>query len=135
MKLRRGEEGDTYTSAIVFVNATDADWTCHRYVLCFGSYGGTRLCVWANSLDDALDECVDWIEENAPGLLCDERCEEEYKRCLAEGMSEEEAIEQAEEGITRAGNHGGAILSHEWGVVAENPTRAQILELLGRKAY
>ncbi len=117
-------------SKIEIVNPRDRDWTRHRYILCFGAYGWTKLMVWANSLDSALDEAVDWIVDNAPGLLADEQVAEEYARAIAEGMSEEEALEEAEVDTTCAGNCGNYILSHEWGVVVEDPTRAQVLELM-----
>jgi hypothetical protein len=45
---------------IIPINGSDRDWTKHRYIPCFGAYGDTLLMVWANDLDDALDECVDW---------------------------------------------------------------------------
>lgn len=124
------------------INASDRDWTRHRYILWFGAYGDTRLMVWANSLDDALDECIDWIADNAPGLLADEQVEEAYKEALAEalaeGLDQEEAEERAQDeamvDTTCGGNCGHYLLSWEWGILAEDPTRADILELQGRKA-
>jgi hypothetical protein len=114
---------------IIPVNGSDRDWTRQRFILSFGAYGWTALMVWANSLDDALDEAVDWLADNAPGLLCDDAVNEEYQRGIAAGMSEEDAIEAAEVDTTRAGNNGHYLLSYEWGIVSENPTRKQILEL------
>jgi len=103
-----------------------------RYVLWFGAYGETRLMVWARSLESALDECVDWIADNAPGLLADDGVHEQYKRLVAEGVDEEKAQEEATVDTTCAGNNGHYLNSWEWGIVAENPTRAQVLEILGR---
>ena len=114
---------------IVAVNGSDRDWTDHRYILCFGAYGWTRLMVWANSLEDALDESVDWIVENAPGLLCNEEVYAEYNRLVAEGKSVEEAMEEATVDTTCAGNCGDYLLSYEWGIVAEDPTREEIKDL------
>lgn len=131
-QLRRGEEGSEYANAIVFVNPNDKDWTEHRYVLWFGAYGWTRLCVWANSLEDGLDEAVDWIEENAPGLLCDDAVNEAYNDALAQGKSVEEAAEIAEVDTTCAGNHCVHLNSSEWGILAEDPSRDDLLALLGR---
>ncbi len=119
---------------IVAVNSSDKDWTKHRFVLAFGAYGDTMLLAWANSLDDALDEAVDWIEDHAPGLLADEAVADEYKRLKAEGKSDEEAMEEAEVDTTRAGNHGHYLHSWEWALVAEDPTREQMLELERRPA-
>jgi len=148
------------TNAITPINSSDKSWTRHRYVLAFGAYGDTRLLVWANSLDDALDECVDWIADNAPGLLADDQVAEEYERLMSEGktctrcwngaygddvgecldckgegiisLTEEEAHEEATIDTTCAGNCGNYILSHEWMILAEDPDRATMLALLGR---
>jgi hypothetical protein len=123
---------------IIPINFSDRHWTSNRFILCFGAYGDTRLMVWANHLEDALDECVDWISENAPGLLCNEQVNEAYREWLDENAedpsdpSEDEqnsAYEYSLEDVTTAGNAGDHILSYEWGIVAENPTREQIKEL------
>lgn len=120
---------------IVPVNGSDRDWTRHRYILSFGAYGETLLMVWANSLDDALDECVDWIADNAPGLLADEQVAEAYNEAIAAGKSEEDAQAEAETDTTCAGNAGHYLLSYEWGIVAEDPDRATILDIQGRKPW
>jgi hypothetical protein len=123
---------------IIPINFSDRHWTSGRFILCFGAYGDTRLMVWANHLEDALDECVDWISENAPGLLCNDMVNEEYARLVKEhtesGLDVEEGDEvafweEATQDVTTAGNAGDHILSYEWGIVAENPTREQINEL------
>jgi hypothetical protein len=108
------------------VNPTDRDWTHHRYILAFGAYGWTRLMVWANSLDAALDEAIDWIANNAPGLLADEQVNEAYREAIAEGKTEEEAQEEAEIDTTCGGNSGHYLLSWEWTVIAEDPSRAEV---------
>jgi hypothetical protein len=114
------------------VNASDKDWTRHNYVLAFGAYGDTLLRVWGNSLDDALDEAVDWIADHAPGLLADDEVNDEYKRLVSEGMSEEEAQEEATVDTTTAGNAGNYLHSSEWTVVVEDPSRADIFEIQRR---
>lgn len=114
---------------IIIVNPNDRDWTDSRFVLCFGAYGWTRLMVYANSLEDALDECVDWIADNAPGLLADDAVHKAYNEAIANGMSEEAAQGEAEEDTTCAGNEGHYLNSWEWGIVAENPSRADVLAL------
>jgi hypothetical protein len=113
------------------INAGDRHWTRHRYVLWFGAYGDTRLLVHANSLDDALDEAIDWIVDHEPGLLADSAVEEEYQRLRAEGMDQHEAMETAEQDTTSGGNAGNRINSHEWGIVAEDPTDVQLRDLGG----
>ena len=81
---------------ITAVNSSDRDWTKHRYLIGFGAYGWTVLMVWADSLDDAMDECADWCDIHAPGLLCDDEVKEEYNRVyplalLENGGDEEKA--------------------------------------------
>jgi hypothetical protein len=115
---------------VILVNPSDRDWTKHRYVLWFGAYGWTRLMVWANSLEDALDEAVDWLADHAPGELADESVHEEYNRLIAEGKSEDEAREEAEMDMTCAGNCGNYIPSWEWGLALEDPTRKELDEFL-----
>ena len=88
--------------------------------------------MWANSLTDALDEAVDWIAEYAPGLLCDDEVAEEYRAARDEGLGDEAAQARAEEDTTCAGNNGHFTASHDWHVVAEDPSRREILALLGR---
>jgi hypothetical protein len=116
---------------LTFVNPTDRNWARHRYVLDFDAYGSTHLCVWANCLEDALDECVDWIADNAPGLLADEQVAEAYKGAIAAGKSEDEAQEEAEVDTTCAGNAGNYLHSWEWALHSEDPDRATILALIG----
>ena len=117
---------------MIILNPSDKDWTRHRYILWFGACAPTKMLVWANSLEDALDECVDYMEERLPGLLADEMVEEEYQRGLEAGLDEEAAREAAETDTTSAGNHGRYLLSWEWGIHAEDPTRAEVLAALGR---
>jgi len=114
------------------INSNDRDWTKHRYVLAFGAYGWTVCLVWANHLDDALDECVDWIADNEPGLLCDEAVQEAYNEAIAEGESEEDAMTKAETDMTCAGNHSNYIASWEWTILAEDPDRATLKEIVAQ---
>jgi len=113
------------------INPTDSDWTTERFILWFGAYGEERHMVWANHLQDALDESIDWLAENAPGYLCNEEVNEAYQEAVNDGMSEEDAFDHSVTDVTTGGNASDHILSYQWGIVAENPTRAQILELQG----
>lgn len=117
---------------IASVNPNDRAWTRARFVLAFGAYGDTLLFVHADSLEDALDECVDWIAENAPGLLRDEQVREAYNAAITEGMSEDEAQREAESDMTCAGNCGHYIASWEWGIAAENPTFSELRSMVAR---
>lgn len=114
---------------ITFVNSADRDMWKHSYVLWFGAYGHTVLLAYANSLDVALDECIDWLVDNAPGHIVDDQVNEEYKRLVAEGMDDEKAQEQAEVDTTTGGNAGNHINSSEWGILAEDPDRDQLYEI------
>lgn len=96
------------------------------YVLAFGAYGSTQLLVYAGSLEDALDECVDWIAENAPGLLCDDMVNAEYRLAIAEGCSEDDAHERATADMTCAGNCGNYIASWEWAIVLDRASPREI---------
>ena len=111
---------------IEIVNPCDKSWTDSRFILHFGAYGETRLMVYADHLQDALDESIDWIAENAPGLLCDDEVNEAYQEAIDEGKTEDEAWEIAEQDTTCGGNCGNRILSWEWGILAENPSKEQI---------
>jgi hypothetical protein len=114
------------------VNSSDRDWTRQRFVLWFGVCGSTHLLVWANHLEDALDEAIDWLADNAPGLLCDEQVQEAYDRAISEGKSEEDAYTESTVDVTTGGNFCNHIMSWEWGITLENPTRAQLKELTVR---
>jgi hypothetical protein len=97
------------------------------------------LGAYANSIDSALDEAADYLAVHAPGLLANEQYQEAYEeahaKAIAAGHWEDEAIEiahdEASVGMTCAGNHGEWLLSWEWGIAAENPTREQRLALFG----
>lgn len=119
-------------NTIHVVNGSERAFTTSRFILAFGAYGWTRLMVWADHLEDALDIAVDWIAENAPGLLANEQVEAAYREAIAEGMSEEEAHIRATEDMTCAGNHGDYVASWEWTIVAENPSRSEVLALMSR---
>lgn len=130
-RLQRGKKRAD-NRAVIAINSNDASWTSHRYILWFGASGTTRLLVWANSLDDALDESIDWLVDNAPGHIVDDQVTEAYNEAIAEGKSEDRAYEIAEEDTTIGGNASNHILSYEWGIVAEDPSRARVLEIEGR---
>jgi hypothetical protein len=115
---------------ITIINPGDKSWTRHRYVLWFDAHAPLYLMAFANSLDDALDECVDYLEDaNLPGYFVDDIVNAEFARFVAEGMDEEDAREHAEADTTTAGNHGRYLNSEDWGVEAEDPTDAQLRQI------
>ena len=116
-------------ATIIPVNGSDRAWARHRFILWFGACAPTYLMIWANSLDDALETAGDWIAANAPGLFCDDAVGEEYRAAIADGLSEEEATTRAEQDTTSL-DGGHYLVSWEWGILAEDPTREQVLALL-----
>lgn len=133
-----GSTLSTVGPEIILVNPENRDYTRYRgndsrgscFVLCFGAYGWTKLMVWENNLQDALDTAVDWIAEHAPGLLCTNEVNTAHNEAMASGMTEEEAWDSSEIDVTRAGNCGDCISSSEWGISLENPTRAELVDFL-----
>jgi hypothetical protein len=116
---------------IPIANAGNVSFAKGLYLMWAGeSYSATQVYVWANSFEDAFEELVEWLDENAPGrLVSHETAKEALDAYLAEhpeidqddqdAMCEVyEAIEQADDwtviGHTSL-NNGGHIASHEWG--------------------
>lgn len=117
--------------SITILNQSDADifGTGHSYVLWFGMISPKRVLVYASCLDDAVDELIDWVAEEYPGMIIDEEVQEEFERQRKAGLSNEEAWEQAEIDTTSGGNAGNHINSDEWGIIAEDPTEEQLQEI------
>lgn len=114
------------SAKLIAINGSYKSWTQRRYILAFGFHGRTRLLVWANGIEDALDECIDWLAEHQPGLLCDENVNEEYREALADGCGESEAWERATADTICGGNAGHHLLAWECRILAEDPDRATI---------
>lgn len=118
---------------IVFVNPEEKAFTDQRFVLWVGEISPTYLVIWADSLESAAEVMCDWCVDHAPGLLCDDSMREEYDRAIAEGKSADQAMESAEMDVTVFGHSGyHGINSDHWGIQYENPSRADMLELLER---
>lgn len=119
---------------ITIVNSSDRDWTKGRYILAVGDgFSKDLFMIWADHLEDALDACVDYLEENdMEGIFADDYIGSEVERLISEGMEEDEAFTEASVDHMSAGNHGRWLSCDDWLLVAENPTRAEILELQGR---
>ena len=109
-------------------------WNKHfcktRFVLAFGAYGNVVLMTYSPHLEDALDECIDWIAEHAKGLLCDDAVNETYNRLIAEGKDAETAYQEATVDTTSGGNCGNYLNSWEVQILAENPDRRTLKEIV-----
>jgi len=112
---------------------------CFRFY--FGAYGSTLLDVFADHLEDALEQAFEWLDDNAPGHLVNvgetelkESAEElgyDYAQAVQsaqDGIEDEtlEAIrEHAEQDLTQCSHttlkHGQYLLSWEWGVSELRP--------------
>lgn len=134
------EEGDVETltiGEITVVNPRDRPGARHRhgvhtYILWFGQGQQHLLMAYARSLDDALDECIDWLEDqNIPDIFADADIAEYQQELLASGEAEneEDAYEMATDGVTHGGNHGRMLRDDDWGLRAEDPSPAQINEI------
>ena len=120
-----GSWPSTGHNLLILVNPDERVFTPNNFIMGFVS--GINLRVWATCLDDALDTCVDWIVSNAPGLLADDEVTDEYNRLVALGNGEDEAMQQATQDTTCAGNAGNYLHSWEWRVIYANPTRGSEL--------
>ena len=120
------------TIRIHAVNSTDKDWTTARFLLAFGATGSVLCLAWANSLEDALDVSIDYLEEKAPSLFCDTEVNAMYDAVRAKGMTEEAAYELASQDIITGGNYGRSLHSWEVNLLATNPTRATLLQYRDR---
>ena len=124
---------------VIIVNANDKSWTKHSFVLWFGT---TNLLIYANSLEDALDEGVDWLVDNEPGQLVDDQVNEQFQELLAEraaaGTPVEEGTEEywnvlqeAEEDTTPGGNASNRVARNAWGIQMEDPSERDLLLFTG----
>lgn len=138
------------SSPLTIINPNDRNWTRHRYVLWFGACGPTHLMAYANSLDDALEECGEWLAKHAPGLimaawgeehsaLVKEACEEAGLTypppsdvCADMDHHYQDAQQSAESDLTYT--ESGYLTSHEWGITLEDPTRSEIKAFIAELA-
>lgn len=129
-------EDFSFTGHLTMINPTMRRFHDHAFVLCFGAYGWTRLHVYADSLEDALEECASWLADHAPGLITKQNSDE-YNDLMREACEESnlvwpppkdcddyepywEAEESAMTDHTRT--EAGWIPSWEWGIALEDPT-------------
>lgn len=93
------------------VNPGDAGSRRPLFLLWFGAYGSTRVYVWADHFEEALEVAADWLAENAPGVFVDP----EYPSGTAEAAAagDYSLAEEAEVDLTYT--ESGWIPSWEWG--------------------
>lgn len=114
---------------------------CFRFS--FGAYGSTVLDVFADRLEDALEQAFEWLDDNAPGHLVEIGEAELRESALELGLDYDAAnqeaidsgsfrdgdfakiVEHAETDLTQCGHttlkHGQYLLSWEWGVSELHP--------------
>lgn len=131
--IQIGVQG-SYTRRVVMINADEKRYHDRSFVLWFGAYGWTRLHVYADDLEDALERCAEWLAKYTPGLIM-ERYGDEHKELLKEVCDEIglpfpppndanlepywRAEETANADMTET--ESGLIASWEWGVALEDP--------------
>lgn len=110
------------------------------FILAFGAYGTTLCLTYAQSLEDALEDCAQWLSEHAPGYLTpygetehmeliQEACQEmglEYP--LPDNWQDDrryiEAAQTAEADLTYT--ESGFLTSYEWNIVGEGLSPKEI---------
>ena len=84
----------------------------------FGAVGTIHVLiwdVWNEGLEGSLEAAAEWLAENAPGhLVSNEELQELFDEAEAEGLDEDEAIEQATADLTYT--EAGHLTSYEWWV-------------------
>ena len=112
-------------SKLTLVNPSDKGWMRHRYLMEVGmGYSSWHFLVWANDMNSAFDELGDYCSEHAPGLLNDkDEIIAERDKLVGEGMSEEDAWDEATMDMIQCGNDGMSLFN-SWEVNAiEDPNR------------
>lgn len=96
------------------------------YLYSFGAYGNTHVAVIGGSVESGLESCLDWLDDNAPGLLhtitADDYAEAATDLGLEWPSDDDDTIqavtEQAEMDMYMVGhttlNNGNCIPSYEW---------------------
>lgn len=115
---------------ITIVNPNDEDAWGHSYVVAWNS---SLYLIYASSLGDAIDELVDWANENAPGFIANEYAAELETEAREEGMDDERIDEFIEgHGLARGGNAGDWYNAQEIAIVATDPSTAEVARLAMR---
>jgi hypothetical protein len=138
-------EGMSFARKVYLNNPTERKWYKHSYVLWFGESGATYIHCYANSLEDALEECGAWLADHAPGHIMpfgsDEHTELLKEACQDAGVEfnpdkfygvidsdADEILQSAEADLTYT--ESGFITSYEWGVSMEDPTTESLYSFI-----
>jgi hypothetical protein len=116
-------------SETVIPAANDSDDGSTHFRFTFGAYGWTKVDVFANSVDDAFEIAVEWLDDNAPGHLVNIGETELAAAAVEldmpwpvdpESATFEKVLAHAEADLTCIGHttltHGQYVISHEWTV-------------------
>ena len=108
----------------------------HRYLLWFGCVGTTHVLVQAFSLDDALEEAATALKAMGyEGYFTEPEYSQEFLAYMRSPrpFGEEtprriqDLQEEAEADLTYT--ESGWLVSYEWGISAEDPTKEQLIEM------
>lgn len=117
------------------------------FLMWAGAYGDTKCFVWADHFEDAFEEFVEWLDDNAPGVLTDITVEDLKRAAEDEGIAWQDewpddsdefykVVEAAEVDMTAIGHttlkHGQYIPSWEWG--GDEITDDETLELVRERS-
>jgi hypothetical protein len=129
-------------------NPSDKSFHDHSFLIALGAYGWTRILVYADHLEDAIDEVAEWCVKHAPGHIMQEG--DEYLTELRKEACEDaglvwpppspgdsdlmqpyySAFEGAEADLMYT--ESGYLTSHEVHLVAENPSKKDLIEMYNR---
>jgi hypothetical protein len=117
---------------IVFANPEESIWAM-LYVLWFSQHAPLRVAVWADGLEDALEEAADYLKEFAPGMFADEAELAKDARTELGPDAEDEAIwEWMDMDMTRT--ESGLISSEDWGIWFDGENMAPAETSVGNAA-
>ena len=120
-----------------------------RFVLWFGACAPTQVLVYADNLEDALEDAAQEIDDRGwKGLFTEPDYEDAFRDLQRDGKIpagitmedirtcdkySELVLQAAEEDLTYT--ESGYIASWEWGVVAEDPSREELLKIAHSECY
>ena len=69
VRTARAARAERDDKEIPIANPEDCDDDRALYQFQFGPYTGTEVYVWADGDEDAFEIAIEWVDDNAPGLL------------------------------------------------------------------